>query len=176
MKTLLKLMCVVAAAFVLGGCNPVSKIKLHGVTNISLAADSTSVLGSDLRESLVGLFTQPSARTVILSVDAENELGLNVRAVEAKFTLSDGKKVYATASLAEPVMLRHKTRSTVQVPMNVEIEGGMLTMLSFARKALQSPETMTVQGEFVGKCMGVKKKKTLAPQPLSKFMSNFAKK
>lgn len=176
MKTLLKLMCVVAAAFVLGGCNPVSKIKLHGVTNISLAADSTSVLGSDLRESLVGLFTQPSARMVILSVDAENELGLNVRAVDAKFTLSDGKKVYATASLAEPVMLRRKTRETVQVPMNVEVEGGMLTMLSFARKALQSPETMTVQGEVVGKCMGVKKKKILAPQPLSKFMSNFAKK
>ena len=176
MKKMLKLLCVAAVAFVLGGCNPISKIKLHGVTNVSLPASSTSVLGSDLGEALTTLLSQTETRTVVLSVDAENELGLNVRAVDAKFTLSDGKKVYATATLAEPVMLRHKTRSTVQVPMNVEIEGGMLSMLALARKVIQSPESLTVQGEVVGKCMGVKKKKTLAPQPLSKFMSNFAKK
>jgi hypothetical protein len=35
---------------------------------------------------------------------------------------------------------------------------------------------MTIQGEVTGKCAGVKKKKVVAPRPLSDFMSNFARK
>jgi hypothetical protein len=78
--------------------------------------------------------------------------------------------------LTEPITLRHKTREIVKVPLDVKLEGGILQTLSLVRKVLNSPETMTIQGEVTGKCAGVKKKKVVAPRPLSDFMSNFARK
>lgn len=177
MKSILRILCVAAVAFMLGGCNPSSKITLHGVTNISSPGATSSILGTNAQEALSKLFSQMgSAVPIVLSVDAENELGLNVKATEAQFTLSDGKKIYATATLSEPVVLRRKTREIVKVPLDVKLEGGILQTLSLVRKVLNSPETMTVQGEVTGKCAGIKKKKVVEPQPLSEFMSNFARK
>lgn len=177
MKSILRILCVATLAFVLSGCNPTSKIHLHGVTNISSPGAVSSVLGSNVQDALTKLFSQAgSAVPIVLNVDAENELALNVKAVEAQFTLSDGQKVYATATLTEPITLRHKTRETVAVPLDIKLEGGLLQTLSLARKVLNSPETMTIQGEVVGKCAGIKKKKVVTPRPLSEFMSNFARK
>ena len=175
MKHLLRILCLAVMTLVLGGCTPISKIHLHGVTNISSAANSA--MGSNVQDALTTLLSQSGTKVpVIITIDAENELGLNVKATEATFSLTDGKKVYATATLSEPVTLRHKTRANVEVPMDIKIEGGILQSLSLVRKLLNSPESMTVQGEVVGKCAGVKKKKVLSPRPLSEFMSNFARK
>jgi hypothetical protein len=147
------------------------------VTNISSPGTASSIIGTNAQETLSKLFSQSgSAVPIILNVDAENELALNVKATEAQFTLSDGKRTYATATLTEPITLRHKTRETVAVPLEVKLEGGLLQTLSLVRKVLNSPETMTIQGEVTGKCAGVKKKKVVAPRPLSDFMSNFARK
>lgn len=177
MKSILRILCVAAVAFMLGGCNPSSKITLHGVTNISSPGATSSILGTNAQEALSKLFSQMgSAVPIILNVDAENRMGVNLKATEAQFTLSDGKKIYATATLSEPVMLRRKTREIVKVPLDVKLEGGILQTLSLVRKVLNSPETMTVQGEVTGKCAGIKKKKVVEPQPLSEFMSNFARK
>ncbi|MBO5655480.1 MAG: hypothetical protein J6R87_00285 [Rikenellaceae bacterium] len=177
MKSILRILCVATLAFVLGGCNPISKIHLHGVTNISSPGTASSIIGTNAQETLSKLFSQSGAAVpIILNVDAENELALNVKATEAQFTLSDGKRTYATATLTEPITLRHKTRETVAVPLEINLEGGFLQTLSFVRKVLNSPETMTIQGEVTGKCAGVKKKKVVAPRPLSDFMSNFARK
>ena len=177
MKSILRILCVATLAFVLGGCNPISKIHLHGVTNISSPGTASSIIGTNAQETLSKLFSQSgSAVPIILNVDAENELGVNVKATEAQFTLSDGKRTYATATLTEPITLRHKTRETVAVPLEIKLEGGFLQTLSLVRKVLNSPETMTIQGEVTGKCAGVKKKKVVAPRPLSEFMSNFARK
>ena len=102
MKSILRILCVATLAFVLSGCNPTSKIHLHGVTNISSPGAVSSVLGSNVQDALSKLFSQAgSAVPIVLNVDAENELALNVKAVEAQFTLSDGQKVYATATLTE---------------------------------------------------------------------------
>ena len=177
MKSILRILCIAAVAFMLGGCNPSSKITLHGVTNISSPGAASSILGTNAQEALSKLFSQSgSAVPIILNVDAENRMGVNLKATEAQFTLSDGKKIYATATLSEPVMLRRKTREIVKVPLDVKLEGGILQTLSLVRKVLNSPETMTVQGEVTGKCAGIKKKKVVEPQPLSEFMSNFARK
>ncbi len=179
MKSILRILCVAAVAFMLGGCNPSSKITLHGVTNITSpnSASTISSLGTNLQEAVSKVFSQMgSAVPIILNVDAENRMGVNLKATEAQFTLSDGKKIYATATLSEPVMLRRKTREIVKVPLDVKLEGGILQTLSLVRKVLNSPETMTVQGEVTGKCAGIKKKKVVEPQPLSEFMSNFAQK
>lgn len=177
MKSILRILCVAAVAFMLGGCNPSSKITLHGVTNISSPGATSSILGTNAQEALSKLFSQMgSAVPIILNVDAENRMGVNLKATEAQFTLSDGKKIYATATLSEPVVLRRKTREIVKVPLDVKLEGGILQTLSLVRKVLNSPETMTVQGEVTGKCAGIKKKKVVEPQPLSEFMSNFARK
>ncbi|MBQ8863941.1 MAG: hypothetical protein IJ014_04355 [Rikenellaceae bacterium] len=174
MKNLLKLMCVAAVAFMLSGCNLTQKVKLHGVTNISMPSSNSSALGSNLQSALSGLFSNGSASTILIGVDAENGLGLNIKLIDAQFTLCEGDKVYATATLKEPITLRRKTRTELQVPMNIELKGGVLATLSLARKVLQSSESLTVQGEVVAKCAGIKKKKTLAPQPLSEFIHNFA--
>lgn len=177
MKSILRILCVATVAFMLGGCNPSSKITLHGVTNITSPRATSSILGTNAQEALSKLFSQMgSAVPIILNVDAENRMGVNLKATEAQFTLSDGKKIYATATLSEPVMLRRKTREIVKVPLDVKLEGGILQTLSLVRKVLNSPETMTVQGEVTGKCAGIKKKKVVEPQPLSEFMSNFARK
>ena len=177
MKSTLRILCIAAVAFVLGGCNPSSKITVHGVTNISSPGAVSSALGNNAQETLSKIFSQMgSAMPVVLNVDAENKMGLNVKATEAQFTLSDGKKIYATATLSEPVVLRHKTREIVKVPLDVKLEGGILQTLSLVRKVLNSPETMTVQGKVTGKVAGVKKKKVVEPQPLSEFMSTFVRK
>lgn len=177
MKSILRILCISAVALMLGGCNLESKVTLHGVTNISSPSTTSTIIGANAQEALSKLFSQSgSAVPVVLNVDAENRMGVNLKATEAQFTLSDGKKIYATATLSEPVMLRRKTREIVKVPLDVKLEGGILQTLSLVRKVLNSPETMTVQGEVTGKCAGIKKKKVVEPQPLSEFMSNFARK
>ncbi|MBR5455084.1 MAG: hypothetical protein IKV60_04765 [Rikenellaceae bacterium] len=177
MKSILRILCIAALAFVLGGCNPASKVTLHGITNISSPGAASTILGANAQDAITKLLSQSgSAVPIVLNVDAQNDMALNVKATEAQFTLSDGKKIYATATLSEPIMLRHKTREIVKVPLDVKLEGGLLQTLSLVRKLLNSPETMTIQGEVIGKCAGVKKKKVVEPQPLSEFMSTFVRK
>lgn len=163
MKQFFKLLCVALMAVALSSCNPMSKIKLHGVarTSVSELVSQISSLGS-------------GSNTMVIGVDMENQLGLNVKATEAKFELREGERVFVTATLAEPVKLRHNTRDVVDVKFNVEMKGGLLQTIALARTVMQSPEKLTVSGYVVGKCAGIKKKKTLSPQPLSNLISKFA--
>ncbi|MBR2451994.1 MAG: hypothetical protein IKB37_02335 [Rikenellaceae bacterium] len=150
MKQFLRTICIIAVAFTLSSCNLASKLKLHGIDS----------------------FSMPDTRTLVLGVDAENGLGVNVSAMSAVFELGDGEKVFATATLKEPVRLRRKSRETVSMAFDLEFNG-LFAAISMLRKAMNSPENLYVSGEVVGKSMGIKKKKVLTKQPLSKIMSNF---
>ena len=153
MKQFLRTICIIAVAFTLSSCNLASKLKLHGIKS----------------------FSMPDTRTLVLGVDAENGLGVNVSAMSATFELGDGEKVFATATLQNPVRLRRKTRETVYMAFDLEVKG-LFAAISMLRKGMESPENLYVSGEVVGKSMGIKKKKVLAKQPLSKIMSNFGEK
>jgi hypothetical protein len=115
----------------------------------------------------------PDTRSIVLGIDAQNDLGLNVYATSAVFELRDNDKVLATATMRNPIKLRRKSREVVYATFDLEFKGLFATM-SILRKAFKSPQDLNFSGEVVGKCMGIKKKKVLAPQPLSKIMSNFA--
>lgn len=153
MKKLLRTLCIVAVGFALCSCDLSSKLLLHDVTSVSM----------------------PDTRTLIVGVDAENMMGVNVKAFSAQVELGDGNKIFATATLQEPVKLRRKSRETVYFVFDLEIKG-FFAAISMLRKGMESPENLYVSGEIVGKSMGVKKKKMLTKQPLSKIMSNFVEK
>ncbi len=149
----LKAICLAAAIFMFCGCNPASKLQVHGVKSYSM----------------------PDKRSITLGIDAQNDLGLNVYATEAQFELKDNGKVLATATLREPIKLKRKSREVVYATFDLEIKG-ILATVAIVRKAIKSPDDLTFSGEVVGKCMGIKKKKELAPQPVSKIISNFVQK
>lgn len=150
-KGVLKAICLVAITFMVCGCNPASKLQVHGIKHYSM----------------------PDTRSIVLGIDAQNDLGLNVYAADAAFELKDNDKVVATATLRDPVKLQRKRRQVVYATFDLEFKG-LFATVGVIRKALKNPEEITISGEVVGKCMGIKKKKVLAPQSLSKIMSNFA--
>lgn len=141
---------MVAVTLVLCSCNMSEKIQIHGIDRYSM----------------------PDTRTLVLGVDAENDMGFNINVMSATVELGDGQKVFATATLKEPVRLPRKSRQTVEMGWNLEFKG-FFAAIAMLRKAMESPDNLYVSGEVVAKGLGVKKKKIITKEPLSKIMSNF---
>lgn len=152
MNRTVKILTVVLATVVLCGCNPMSKLKMHGLVDYDF-----NVLGT------------PSATGY---VDAENASGSNFKVLSTDLAVGDGKTTAFTATLDKPVVLPRHTRDTLAGKLDIDVQH-IVPTIAIARTFRSHPEKVFVSGTVTVRWFGIKVKKRFENKPISEFLTTF---